>query len=319
MLDSHSVKLSSSQTLSSPTKATHEGLATFKRPSPDVTPRTDVVTTAVASSAAAPLFVPPKLTPPSRVSYSEFSLIHVFDEMHASGKTMLASFTSSISQGSAKLRQLLLENIEKLKEAAKKAQENGFWSMLQKIGECILAAISTILGITLVATGAGAIVGGVLIAAGILTITNFAMRETGSWDWAAKKLSNDKEQQKKLAIYLPLGVGLVAAVLGLGGSIATALWTSLNMAQQALSIGQAALGIYQGFTTVGKGITDAKVLWTQADLIDIEKRTTLERLSFERNSSAMHQMIQVFENAQQSAEQVIDLAAKALKTVAIQA
>ena len=35
---------------------------------------------------------------------------------------------------------------------------------------------------------------------------------------------------------MPLGVGLVAAVLGIGGSVATALYTALNVAGQAITL-----------------------------------------------------------------------------------
>ncbi|MCX6989475.1 MAG: hypothetical protein NTX49_00170 [Chlamydiae bacterium] len=313
-----------------------DGLAIYKRPSLS-TPTVDAVTTShvpapkqKTTSAGAlttanfqplptPLFSPPKLKHPSRVTYSECALIHTLDELHASGESLITSFTTSLSLGSEKLKKLSLENIEKLKEAAQNAQSSEFWSFLQKIGECILAAISTVLGITLVATGAGAVIGGVMIAAGILTLTNFAMRETGTWVSVAKLLSDDKETQNNIAFYMPLGVGLVAAVLGIGGSVATALYTALNVAGQAITVLQASAGIYHGVTTVGKGVSEGQVLWTEADLTKIATETTLTRVKFERNSSLMRQTVKILESIQQSAEQVIDLSTQALKKSRIQA
>jgi len=313
-----------------------DGLAIYKRPSIS-TPSIDEVTRArdlapkqkTTSSGAlpsskvqtleTPLFSPPKLTHPSRVTYIEYGLISVLNELHTCGESLITSFTTSLSHGSEKLKKLSLENIEKLKEAAKNTQSSEFWSFLQKIGECILAAITTVLGITLVATGAGAIIGGVMIAAGLLTIANFAMRESGSWVAVSKLLSNDKETQKNIAFYIPLGVGLLAAVLGIAGSVATALYTTLNIAGQAVSVLQAAAGIYNGVTTVGKGVSEGQVLWTEADLTKIATETTLTRVKFESNSSLLRQTIKILENIQQSAEQVISLSTQAIKKSRIQA
>lgn len=326
MLDAK-VKLAQTPLSSAPsTETVHEGQAAFKRPSvQSEAAAPDVVHTAAASTASAPLFFPPKLIHPraiartENVPCSEFSLIRTLNELHETGQSLIGSFTQSIQEGSARLRQLSMDNIQKLKEAAERTKENGFWSFLQKIGECILAAISTVLGISLVATGAGAVVGGVMIAAGILTITNFAMRETGSWDWVAKQLAKDKETQEKLAFYLPLGVGLIAAVLGIGGSVASALWTNLNFAQQALSIAQGAMGIYQGVTSIGKGVTQARVLWTQADLTKIESENSLERIAFERDTNLLRQIVKKLESAQQTAEQIISLAVDSFRKTVIHA
>ena len=321
---------------SPPVQPPSDGLATYKRPSvsapsidavtssntqPSVqrATSTSALTTVKPQTIRTPLFSPPKLTHPSHITYSEYGLIHALDALHTCGESLIKSFTTSLSQGSAKLKTLSLENIEKLKEAAKSAQSSEFWSFLQKIGECILAAITTVLGITLVATGAGAIIGGVMIAAGILTLTNFAMRETGSWDSVAKQLSDDKENQKNIAFYLPLGMGLLAAVLGIGGSVATALYTTLNVAGQAVTVLQAAASIYQGITTVGHGVTEGQVLWTQADLTKIGTETTLTRVRFERNSSTLRQMVKILENTKLSAEQVISLSTEAIKKSRIQA
>lgn len=309
-----------------PTEAAYEGQAAYKRPSvPRKAASVDASPTALAATAPARLFSPPKLTHPRAIartentSCTEFALIRALGDLHETGQSLIGSFTHSIQEGSTRLRQLSMENIQKLKEAAERTKENGFWSFLQKIGECILAAISTVLGITLVATGAGAVVGGVMIAAGILTLTNFAMRETGSWDWVAKQLAKDRETQDKLAFYLPLGVGLIAAVLGIGGSLASALWSSLNFAQQALSIAQAAMGVYQGVTSIGKGVTQARVLWTQAELTKIESENTLGRIAFERDTNLLRQIVKKLESAQQTAEQIISLAVDSYRKTVIHA
>jgi hypothetical protein len=263
------------------------------------------------------VFSKPKITHPSRVPFHEMGLIQAFEDLHATGEKLITTFTKSLQDGKEKLRTLSLENIEKLKEAALRAQESGFWSMLQKIGECILAAISTVLGVSLVASGAGSVIGGVMIASGILTLANFAMRETGSWDFVAKKLSSDQDMQKKLVVVLPMATSLVATVLSLGGSVATSLWTSLSMTQKALAFAQTAMSFYQGFTTAGKGLAEAKALWTQADLALLDMHISIERAVFESKNTLMRHVIKIFEQSKQTAEQVIDLAAQAIKKTKI--
>ncbi len=295
-----------------------DGIAENRRPSMESFSPIVCHSASTQPSATSALFSPPQLTLPREVRYNERRLIEVLDEIHFSGEELMSSFTKGLNAGSARLRQLSFENMEKLREAAEKTQESGFWSLLQKIGECILAAISAVLGITLVGTAGGTAIGAVLIASGILTLSNFALRETGSWDYIAKKLSHDKEQQKKLATYLPVGMGLLAAVLGLGGSAATALWTTLSLTQKALTITQTTLGIYQGYVTAGKGFSEVKALWIQGELIEIETETTRERICFERDSSSMKSLLKILENTQQTAEQVIDLASQAVRKSAIQ-
>src|ERR1700722_6672392 len=52
----------------------------------------------------------------------------------------------------------LLQQMEKLKkkeEAAKKTLSSDIWSLLKKIGVCVLSATSAVLGISLVATAGG--------------------------------------------------------------------------------------------------------------------------------------------------------------------
>lgn len=295
------------------------GQAQYRRPSLKVSdPALTVESAGVRGAKPIPISSTPQLTPPKKVRFAEMDMIHVLDEIHASGELLTSSFTRSISDGSKRLRELSLENIEKLKEAAERAKESGFWSLLQKIGECILAAITSIFGISLVATGAGSGLGAVLIASGVLTLANFAMRETGSWDYVARQLASSREDQRKLATYLPIGTSILSAVLGMGGTAAAALWTTLNMTQKAMSIAQVTMAVYEGTVTTGRGFAEARALWTQGDLAQIESNLSLERIGFEDRSQGMQTLHKVLRQIQESAEQVIDLAGQAYRNVRIQ-
>lgn len=299
-------------------KEVFQGQAVYRRPSMDSSPTSHVVEMSTTRREM-PFISAPMLTPPKKVQFKETDFIHVLDQIHSTGSSLVDSFTKNISEGSRRLRELSRENIDKLKEAAQRAKDSGFWSFLQKIGEFILAAISTVLGISLIASGAAVAVGSVLIASSILSVANFAMKETGAWDSVAKKLASKKEDQQKLSQYLPMAISLISAVLSLGGTAASALWTTMNLTQKALSIAQATMAIYQGAVTAGKGLAEARVLWTEADLAEIQSKTALERIAFEAGSEILQTIQKILRQIQESSEQVIDLAAAAYRNIRIQA
>jgi len=321
MFEHSPLKPASSRTETPSQAVRPEGIALYKRafagPSPATSPVVDVVSSSKMAAAPSAPFTPPKLVHPSRVC-SEYRLLSELEGMHQTSKSLEASSTTSLEQDGVRAKELFRQQLEKIKEGAERTKENGFWSLLQKIGECLLAALGTVLGITLVATGAGAVVGGVMIAAGILTITNFAMRETGSWDFVAKQLSSEKKRQDDIKFYLPLAISIVSGVLSVGGSIASTIWSGLNVAQQAMTIAYAALGVFQGVTTIGEGVTQARVTWTQGDLKEIETRSSLERLATERDTSILSYILKRIESAQQTAEQIISLATQEFRKTVIQ-
>ena len=139
-----------------------------------------------------------------------------------------------------------------------------------------------VFGISLIATGGGALIGGAMIASGILSLSNFALSETEAWDWVAKQLSNDNEErQKMLAMILPSAIGILAGGIGLVGSVQGIVTGSLQFAEKAIYVAQTALAMFDGITTFGKGYANAHLIWTQADLSKIQADLTVERTHFD--------------------------------------
>ncbi len=257
-------------------------------------------------SSTAPLFSPPTLPSPDR--FNEHSFINVMNEIHNVGEDLLKAFRHAIVSSTQKIKELSLENAQKLKEAAARAQENGVWSLLKKIGSCILSAFSIVFGIALTASGGGTLIGAALIASGIMSIANFAMTESGSWDWIAKKLAHDNEElQRKLAFWLPTAVGGISSLCSIAGSIGGTIWGGLNLAQQGFAVLQQTLGIYQLVTTVGKGISDTKLLLTQADLEEVSSKISLEKFISEDVSLWIKHCMQYLKELQKQAEKQIQL------------
>jgi hypothetical protein len=272
----------------------------------------DSLSTQAALSSGPSLFSAPSLSSPEGVKFTECGFIETMDQIHDTGNQLLGAFRRTIEQSTHKLKELSLENAKKLKEAAERTQESGVWGMLKKIGSCILAAISIVLGITLTASGAGTLVGAALIASGVISIANFAMTEAGGWDWIAKRIANDNEDLRhKIAFWVPTVVGCIAAVVGVAGSVGSLAWGGLNLAQKAILIVQTAFGLYDGVTTIGKGVSDARLIWTQADLQEIHLKTAIERFLVEDVSTWIKTFIQELYQAQEKAEQIIQLCIQA--------
>jgi hypothetical protein len=251
------------------------------------------------SMRPAVVFERPQLTPPSsmpklspRVSVTPEVKVHNSEPRRANQRSdlrLLATTATSQDLGSeildslalrlqdvkGKIKQVSAEMIQKLKEAAARARDSGFWSILKKIATCLLSAVSIVFGVALVASGGGALIGGAMIASGILSLANFALSELGTWDWIANQLSHGNEDlRKKLLMILPGAVGLIAGGIGLVGSVNGIVTGALNLAEKALFVAQAALAIFDGVTTFGKGISDARLLWTKADLMEIKAALT---------------------------------------------
>ncbi len=228
-----------------------------------------------------PVLTPPEALPPAS-SDSVYRLLAATEESRKLGNNVLDTLASRMRDVKQKIREISTNNIQKLKEAAQRAADSGFWSILKKIATCLLSAVSIVFGVSLVATGAGAWIGGAMIASGILSLANFAISETGGWDWVAKQLAHDNEErQKMLSWALPSAVGILAGGIGLVGSVQGIASGALQFAEKAVYIAQSALAVFDGVTTFGKGRADAYLIWSQADLAEIQGDLTVEQTHFD--------------------------------------
>ena len=149
-----------------------------------------------------PVLTHPNDLPPPRSSV--YRLLAETENSRCLGNEILETLSLRVSQIKEKINEITTELTKKLKEAAERAQESVFWSLLKKVATCLLSAVSIVLGISLVASGGGALVGGAMIASGILSLANFALSESGLWDTIAQQLSRGNEDLKrKLQIILP--------------------------------------------------------------------------------------------------------------------
>lgn len=253
----------------------------------------------------------PLLTHPSDLPLPRSSVYRLLAETETSrnlGNEILETLSVRVSNIKEKINAITAELMVKLKEAAERAQESGFWAVLKKVASCLASALSIVFGISLLASGGGALVGGAMIASGILSLANFALSESGLWDTIAQQLSHGNEDlKKKLQMILPASVGIVAGGIGLVGTVYGVVNGALNVAEQAAAVAQAALALLDAGTTLGKGVSDGRLLWTNADVLKIQGDLTLERQHFDTTMHAIKESITDFKGVENKTRKAIEM------------
>ncbi|MBS0653725.1 MAG: hypothetical protein JSR39_09430 [Verrucomicrobia bacterium] len=256
---------------------------------------------------------PPPANPPS---LSELRFLAAMESFRSFGDEVLLTLGVRLEAFRLQLQDISADNLQKLKEAAENAKASDFWSLLKKVANSLLSALSIVIGVSLVSTGAGSLVGGAMIASGIFSIANMLMSESGTWDWVAKKLANeDEDRRKMLAMLLPTATGLLAGIIGLGGSAGAFAWSGIEFAEKAVMIAQATLAIFDGATTIGKGYADANLIWSQADLTKVKSQMTVERQLIDNTTKSIEGVLDGLNAAHDKANLFVKMAIRSNEAV----
>lgn len=225
---------------------------------------------------------PPPLPEPE--SYLSRHLRVIAQNVEQSGLRKKETEEEWIRFISGELTELSHEASEKIRESIEKYNESWIWSVLRKVGETILSAISIIFGVSLVATGAGTVVGGLLIASGILSLVNLVCVETKLWDkFAAAVAGNDKELRKQLRTWIPGAIGLASGVMGAVGSLGAILFSTLNLTQKGILIANTAVNVAESVTTMGEGVVRSEHIHLQSERDHLQTRVDLTNSDLERS------------------------------------
>lgn len=257
----------------------------------------------------------PRLMAPSQLpqnqSLSEYRLLAVTNDTRALGDDILETLSFRLQSVKEKIREVSAENMGKLREAATRASSSDFWGILKKIATSLVSAISAVFGIAILATGGSALVGGAMIASGVLSLANFALSELGTWDWIADLIAhNNDDLKKKLQWILPGAVGILAAGIGIVGSVNGVVSGAMNFAEKAASVAQTGIAIFQSVTTIGKSAADANTLWTKADLKMIQAHLTVERENFTSTIDEIKGSMSEFKGVNTKTKKAIEMIAQ---------
>lgn len=268
----------------------------------------------------------PTLTPPSfsedvpspanPPSLSELRFLAAMESFRSFGDQVLSTLGVRLEAFRLQLQDISAENLQKLKEAAENAKSSDFWSLLQKVANCLLSAFSIVIGFSLVSTGAGTLVGGAMIASGIFSIANLLMSESGTWDWVAKKLANEDESKRQmLAMLLPSVVGVLTGVIGVFGSAGAFAWSGIEFIDKVGLLLSSLLSIMSGVTTIGKGYADANLTWSKADLIKIKSQMTVERHLIDNTAKSIEGVLDGMNAAHDKANLFVKMAIRSNEAV----
>ena len=233
--------------------------------------------------------------PPSDVkepTLSELRFLAAMETFRDFGNEVLLTLGVRISAFRQQLQEISLENLQKLKESAENAKNSVTWELLKKIANSLLSALSIVLGVSLLSTGGSLIVGGAMVASGIFSIANMLASEAGTWDWVAKQLARDNEEMKnRLAMLLPIAAGLLTWGVGLLGSANALILSGTDFLSKTALIAQTTFAFFGGATAVGKGFADSKLLWSQADLLQLKSKMTLLGKEVEHSTKSIETML----------------------------
>ncbi|MBJ7449036.1 MAG: type III secretion system translocon subunit SctE [Parachlamydiales bacterium] len=169
-----------------------------------------------------------------------------------------SAYVDKLKEQSQKLREDIKAEFEKAVEKMKSAKT---WGIISDIASALSAAFSIALGIGALATGGGAIVGSMLIATGVMTISNLLLNKTGVYDRLANYLAKGDKKQK--AHYLKniqrwtMVASIVFSVVTFGVSFQfSAAVKTISILDILVNAGQGASQLAAGTTSFAKGVRE---------------------------------------------------------------
>lgn len=281
--------------------------ASAAEPAPS-SPAQPAQSTVAPATSVQPENVPPPSDRPTLTTPADYRLLAILNSYENLGQKTLSFFSTALNAAQTELTHAIEELSAKFKAAAEKARQRGVWTYLQEIATAALAALSGFVGITLIASGGSILMGSALIFSALVSILNMILTKTGGWDKFAEMLAKDNEDLRHaLQRFIPLVVGILGSVVGAAGSISTLLSSSLNLGSQALVILQSALGIFQAGTTIGKGNSDAQVIWANADILSAEMKKKLQELALDGLMQGIQGFFDTMNNIHAQARRIISL------------
>lgn len=230
----------------------------------------------------------PRLDSPTSPSYMK-RMVDMVVKMETSATKMMRTEEDGIDWICGWIDSLSEKIIEHIRDAAEVFKNRESWSILAKVASGILAGISVVFGVSLLTTPAGGVlVGGLLIASGVLSIVNLILEETKVWDTVAEKIAgDDKKLRDQLKVWIPAGVGMLSMLVGSAGSIGAVFMGAFTMTHQMLMAGKTVAEIGKHISQMAEGVANSKMInaqaetqhmQTQVDLTDSSLKGALERL-----------------------------------------
>jgi len=200
------------------------------------------------------------------------------------------------------------KKIEALHKAIKMEKQSYRWGIMQKTTGWVASMTGIILGATLIATGAGAVAGSLIMAAGVVTLTMSVMEVFGVWQKVTDLLpGDDPEKKRAVTMWIQLGVAVFCLGAGVVGMI---FGGGLSSVQESMgAVMQVFGGIATcagGVGTLGRGVSDYRFKNKLADSKGFELQ--LELMQNERED-----LLDLLENGVERLEKFYEMMGSTLK------
>lgn len=205
-----------------------------------------------AAASKKPALEPPKL--------GVFALYYILTKLGiASDATSNFACKNEIERVDLETTEAHKKRLDEMREAIKQEDQSARWSVAVKVFSWIGSLLAIISGIALIATGVGAVAGAMILAGGLIQITNQILELSGGWKKIADSLPGDDPEKKKAVVcWMQIGVAVLCLILSGAGVVwggFSNFGAALQTAQNMMS-GIAIMG--GGVTTIGEGVSTSK-------------------------------------------------------------
>lgn len=258
-----------------------------------------------AQKAPPPLMDKPVLVSPSKIRLAQFA-----EELEKTQAGIVTTFCNRLKAMTNESNQKASEYQKQLKENSDRTDTNLFWSFLKKVWSAVFSAVTALFG-AFNLTGGNAVIGAALIVSGTLSLANLICSEMGVWEEVAKKLAeDDQEKQKQIAFAIPLAVTIVSTGLALFGGIYNLAQAKTFFSTQLGLVLVASLSILNSIVEIGQGITQARLLYSQADLLKIQTALESTHIKSKMCSEDLGSFFAANQNTFESLSRVMQMAAQ---------
>jgi len=223
-------------------------------------------------------------------------ILGMIPQWESIGSTLAELTSDRIQTEGANIKRTHLDEAAKMDEALELSKQVGFWGILEDVGNLFTGAVSTTLGYSIAST-ASPVAGGMLIGAGILSLTNITMKHLEGWDWLAGQIAgDDNETKEQISTYLPAALGITSTALGLAGTFGGWYFGGLSEASQAISMLQTAANLSQAGISMQSAYHGSQQSWTSAEISYLQSMAKFYKIHLE---NAMDEMKEFSEQQMQ--------------------
>lgn len=246
-------------------------------------PTRDDVSTLTKAEPLTPSYTPskPTLEPPSTSP-----LFDTFRTLETRTEPLIHRWLHGredrIEKHFSEIQAMHTEQARQMDEAVTASKNVSFWGILEDIASTVSAAIGFFFG-TSAALAGSTVVGGALIASGVLTVGNLAFKHGHVWGWVADQMAgNDKQLREQILTYLPSAVGLSATALSFAGAYGAWKYAGQTGFQVTNHLLQSTVNISDSLIHYKSGMASYDQKGILGDLSALQSNTDLSRMDLEK-------------------------------------